>query len=62
MALTAIIRLDLDQLHLRRIEYSILALLTCPTLHMSTAEFGAYIKDEMTKWGPVVQKAGIKPE
>jgi tripartite-type tricarboxylate transporter receptor subunit TctC len=31
-------------------------------LHMSTAEFGAYIKDEMTKWGPVVQKAGIKPE
>jgi tripartite-type tricarboxylate transporter receptor subunit TctC len=31
-------------------------------LYMTTAEFGAYIKDEMTKWGPVVQKAGIKPE
>jgi tripartite-type tricarboxylate transporter receptor subunit TctC len=31
-------------------------------LYMSTAEFGVYIKDEMTKWGPVVQKAGIKPE
>jgi tripartite-type tricarboxylate transporter receptor subunit TctC len=29
---------------------------------LSTAEFGAYIKEEMTKWGPVVQKAGIKPE
>jgi hypothetical protein len=29
---------------------------------MSTAEFGVYIKDEMTKWGPVVQKAGIRPE
>jgi tripartite-type tricarboxylate transporter receptor subunit TctC len=31
-------------------------------LHMSSAEFGAYIKAEMTKWGPVVQKAGIKAE
>jgi tripartite-type tricarboxylate transporter receptor subunit TctC len=31
-------------------------------LYKSTAEFGAYIKDEMTKWGPVVQKAGMKPE
>ncbi len=31
-------------------------------LHMSTAEFGAYIKSEMTKWGPVVTKAGIKAE
>jgi tripartite-type tricarboxylate transporter receptor subunit TctC len=31
-------------------------------LHMSTAEFGAYIQAEMTKWGPVVQKAGIKAE
>jgi tripartite-type tricarboxylate transporter receptor subunit TctC len=29
---------------------------------MSSAEFGAYIKDEMKKWGPVVQKAGIKAE
>jgi tripartite-type tricarboxylate transporter receptor subunit TctC len=31
-------------------------------MHMSTAEFAAYIKEEMTKWGPVVQKAGMKPE
>jgi tripartite-type tricarboxylate transporter receptor subunit TctC len=31
-------------------------------LHMSSAEFGAYIKSEMTKWGPVVTKAGIKAE
>jgi len=31
-------------------------------LHMSSAEFGAYIKAEMTKWGPVVTKAGIKAE
>jgi len=29
---------------------------------MSSAEFGAYIKDEMAKWGPVVKKAGIKAE
>jgi tripartite-type tricarboxylate transporter receptor subunit TctC len=29
---------------------------------MSSAKFGAYIKAEMTKWGPVVQKAGIKAE
>jgi tripartite-type tricarboxylate transporter receptor subunit TctC len=29
---------------------------------MSSAQFGAYIKDEMAKWGPVVQKAGIKAE
>jgi tripartite-type tricarboxylate transporter receptor subunit TctC len=31
-------------------------------LHMSSSEFGAYIAAEMTKWGPVVQKAGIKAE
>jgi tripartite-type tricarboxylate transporter receptor subunit TctC len=31
-------------------------------LYKSTAEFAAYIRDEMTKWGPVVQKAGMKPE
>jgi tripartite-type tricarboxylate transporter receptor subunit TctC len=31
-------------------------------VHMSSAEFGAYIKAEMTKWGPVVTKAGIKAE
>ncbi|SRR5579872_3682676 len=31
-------------------------------LHMSTAQFGTYIKSEMTKWGPVVIKAGIKAE
>jgi tripartite-type tricarboxylate transporter receptor subunit TctC len=31
-------------------------------LHMSTAEFAAYIKDEMNKWGPIVQKAGMKAE
>ena len=29
---------------------------------MGSAQFGAYIKDEMAKWGPVVQKAGIKTE
>jgi tripartite-type tricarboxylate transporter receptor subunit TctC len=31
-------------------------------VHMSSAAFGAFIKNEMTKWGPVVQKAGIKAE
>ncbi len=31
-------------------------------LHMSSAEFAAYIKSEMTKWGPVVTQAGIKAE
>jgi tripartite-type tricarboxylate transporter receptor subunit TctC len=29
---------------------------------MSSAEFGAYIKAEMIKWGPVVTTAGIKAE
>jgi tripartite-type tricarboxylate transporter receptor subunit TctC len=29
---------------------------------MTASEFGAYIKAEMTKWGPVVTKAGIKAE
>jgi tripartite-type tricarboxylate transporter receptor subunit TctC len=29
---------------------------------MGSAQFGAYIKDEMAKWGPVVQKAGIKAD
>jgi tripartite-type tricarboxylate transporter receptor subunit TctC len=31
-------------------------------LHMSSAEFGAYIVSEIAKWGPVVQKAGMKAE
>jgi tripartite-type tricarboxylate transporter receptor subunit TctC len=31
-------------------------------VYMSSAEFGTYIKAEMTKWEPVVQKAGIKAE
>src|SRR4029077_5696265 len=31
-------------------------------LHMSSAEFGAYIQAEMAKWGPVVKKAGMKAE
>ncbi len=31
-------------------------------LHMRSAEFGAYIKEEMAKWGPVVKKAGMKAE
>ena len=31
-------------------------------LHMSAGEFGGFIKSEMTKWGPVVTKAGIKAE
>jgi tripartite-type tricarboxylate transporter receptor subunit TctC len=31
-------------------------------VHMGSAEFGAYIKSEIAKWGPVVQKAGMKAE
>jgi tripartite-type tricarboxylate transporter receptor subunit TctC len=31
-------------------------------VHMSSAEFGKYIQSEMAKWGPVVQKAGMKAE
>jgi tripartite-type tricarboxylate transporter receptor subunit TctC len=31
-------------------------------LHMSSAEFAAYIQSEMAKWGPVVKKAGMKAE
>jgi tripartite-type tricarboxylate transporter receptor subunit TctC len=31
-------------------------------LFMSTAEFGNYIQAEIAKWGPVVQKAGMKAE
>jgi tripartite-type tricarboxylate transporter receptor subunit TctC len=30
--------------------------------HMSSAEFGKYIQSEIAKWGPVVQKAGMKAE
>ena len=29
---------------------------------MSTADFGNYIQSEIAKWGPVVQKAGMKAE
>ena len=29
---------------------------------MSSAEFGKFIQDEIAKWGPVVQKAGMKAE
>jgi tripartite-type tricarboxylate transporter receptor subunit TctC len=29
---------------------------------MSSAEFGKFIEDEIAKWGPVVQKAGMKAE
>jgi tripartite-type tricarboxylate transporter receptor subunit TctC len=29
---------------------------------MSAAEFGKFIEDEIAKWGPVVQKAGMKAE
>jgi tripartite-type tricarboxylate transporter receptor subunit TctC len=31
-------------------------------VHMSSAEFGAFIAAEIDKWGPVVQKAGMKAE
>jgi tripartite-type tricarboxylate transporter receptor subunit TctC len=31
-------------------------------VHMSSAEFGNYIVSELAKWGPVVQKAGMKAE
>jgi tripartite-type tricarboxylate transporter receptor subunit TctC len=31
-------------------------------LPMSTADFGNYIQSEIAKWGPVVQKAGMKAE
>ena len=31
-------------------------------LFMSSAEFGKYIVSEKAKWGPVVQKAGMKAE
>jgi tripartite-type tricarboxylate transporter receptor subunit TctC len=30
--------------------------------HKSSAEFGQYIQSEIAKWGPVVQKAGMKAE
>ena len=29
---------------------------------MSSAEFGKFIEAEIAKWGPVVQKAGMKAE
>jgi tripartite-type tricarboxylate transporter receptor subunit TctC len=31
-------------------------------VHMSSAEFGAFIEAEIAKWGPVVKKAGMKAE
>ncbi len=31
-------------------------------VHMSSAEFGAFIAAELAKWGPVVKKAGMKAE
>jgi tripartite-type tricarboxylate transporter receptor subunit TctC len=31
-------------------------------VHMSSAEFGKFIASETAKWGPVVQKAGMKAE
>jgi tripartite-type tricarboxylate transporter receptor subunit TctC len=31
-------------------------------VHMSSAEFGAFIAAEVAKWGPVVQKAGMKAQ
>jgi tripartite-type tricarboxylate transporter receptor subunit TctC len=31
-------------------------------VHMSSADFGKFIASEITKWGPVVQKAGMKAE
>jgi tripartite-type tricarboxylate transporter receptor subunit TctC len=31
-------------------------------MHMTSAEFGAFIASETAKWGKVVQQAGIKPQ
>ena len=31
-------------------------------LLMGSAEFGKYVQSELAKWGPVVQKAGMKAE
>ena len=31
-------------------------------VHMSSAEFGSFIAAEVAKWGPVVQKAGMKAQ
>ena len=31
-------------------------------VHMSSAEFGTFIATEIAKWGPVVQKAGMKAQ
>ena len=31
-------------------------------VHMSSADFGKFIVSETAKWGPVVQKAGMKAE
>jgi tripartite-type tricarboxylate transporter receptor subunit TctC len=31
-------------------------------VHMSSAEFGKFIENEIAKWGPVVKKAGMKAE
>jgi tripartite-type tricarboxylate transporter receptor subunit TctC len=31
-------------------------------VHMSAAEFGKFIEEEIAKWGPVVKKAGMKAE
>jgi tripartite-type tricarboxylate transporter receptor subunit TctC len=31
-------------------------------VHMSSAEFGSFIAAEIAKWGPVVQKAGMKAQ
>jgi tripartite-type tricarboxylate transporter receptor subunit TctC len=31
-------------------------------MHMSSVEFGTFIAAEIAKWGPVVQKAGMKAQ
>jgi tripartite-type tricarboxylate transporter receptor subunit TctC len=31
-------------------------------VHMSTAQFGAYMTSEIDKWGRVVKQAGIKAQ
>jgi tripartite-type tricarboxylate transporter receptor subunit TctC len=33
-----------------------------PPRRNGSAEFGKFIEDEIAKWGPVVQKAGMKAE
>jgi tripartite-type tricarboxylate transporter receptor subunit TctC len=46
---------------LPEVESAYLATGTLPVTS-TPAEFGAFVKSEITKWGRVVREAGIKPE